>query len=211
MGARPGSLDREKRTLTGQRGRINNNTGAQAGKSSVNPRPCWEAGRYLAQKKAFSKGGNGLNVPAGVRPRPADVLGGSQFFGKAFYKGGPAGVRPRPVGALEGSRLRGNAFYKGGPASVRPRPADALEGSRFCGKGSSSPDPKSGEQWTPFGKVSLLPGGERIQGARKPSAVSSADACLSVCLSSALRVCVCRHCLWSSSSSFFQPGFLSSF
>ena len=113
MGARPGSLDREKRTLTGQRGRINNNTGAQAGKSSVNPRPCWEAGRYLAQKKAFSKEGNGLNVPAGVRPRPADVL----------------------------------------------------EGSRFCGKESSSPDPKSGEQWTPFGKVNLLPGGKRIQGA----------------------------------------------
>ena len=158
LGDRPGSLDWEKRTFPGQRGRINNNTGAQAGKSSVNPRPCWEAGRYLAQKKAFYKGGNGLNVPAGVRPRPADTLGGS----------------------------------------------------RFCRKESSSPDPESGEQWTPFGKVNLLPGGKRIQGARKPSTVLSADVCLSVCLSSALRVCVCRHCLWSSSS-FFQPVFLSCF
>ena len=108
MGARLESLDWEKRTLTGQRGRINNNTGAQAGKSSVNPRPCWEAGKYLMQKKAFYKG-----VPDGERPRPADTLGGS----------------------------------------------------RFCRKESSSPDPKSGEQWTPFSKVNLLPGGERIQGA----------------------------------------------
>ena len=37
----------------------------------------------------------------------------------------------------------------------------------------------------------LLPGGKRIQGARKPSAMLSADVCLSVCLSSALRVCAC--------------------
>ena len=145
MGARPGSLDREKRTLTGQRGRINKNTGAQAAKSSVNQRPCGEAGRYLVQKKAF-------------------------------YKGGPIGVRPRPADTLEGSRLRGKAFYKGGnglnvPAGIRPRPADALEGNRLRGKESSSPDPKSGEQWTPFGKVNLLPGGKRIQGVQKPSTV----------------------------------------
>ena len=66
-----------------------------------------------------------------------------------------------------------------------------LEGSRLCGKESSSPDPESGEQWTPFGKVNLVPGGKKTQGARKPSAVLSADVCLSVCLSSALRVCVC--------------------
>ena len=85
--------------------------------------------KYLAQKKAFYKGGNGLNVPAGVRPRPEDALGGS----------------------------------------------------RFCGKESSSPDPKSGEQWTPFGKVNL-PGGKRIQGAQKLSAILSADVCLCVCL-----------------------------
>ena len=75
--------------------------------------------------------------------------------------------------ALEGSRLCGKAFYKGGnglniPAGVRPRPADALGGSRFCGKESSSPDPKSHEQWMPFGKVNLLPGGKRIQGKPKP-------------------------------------------
>ena len=163
MGARPGSLAREKRTLTGQRGRINNNTGAQAGKSSVNLRPCWEAGRYLAQKKAF-------------------------------YKGGPVAVRPRPADTLEGSRLRGKAFYKGGnglnvPAGVRLRPADALGGSQFCGKESSSPDPKSGEQWRPFGKVNLLPGGKRIEGAQKPSAILSADVCLRVCLWLSVFVC----------------------
>ena len=138
LGARPGSLDQEKRTLTGQRGRINDSTSAQAGKSSVNPRPCCEAGRYLVQKKAFYKGGNRLNVPAGVRPRPATTLGGSQF----------------------------------------------------CGKESSSPDPKSGEQWMPFGKVNLLPGGKRIQGARKPSAMLSADICLCVCLQLSVFVCV---------------------
>ena len=92
--------------------------------------------------------------------------------------------------------MQKKAFYKGGnglnvPASLRPRPEDALEGSRLCRKQSSSPDPKSGKQWTPFGKVNPLTGGKRTQGARKPSAVLSADVCLSVCLSSALRVCVC--------------------
>ena len=61
-------------------------------------------------------------------------------------------------------------FYKGGnglnvPAGIRPRPADVLGGSRFCGKESFSPDPKSGDQWTPFGKVNLLLGGKKIQGA----------------------------------------------
>ena len=33
--------------------------------------------KYLVQKKAFYKGGNGLNVPGGVRLRPADALEGS--------------------------------------------------------------------------------------------------------------------------------------
>ena len=77
------------------------------------------------------------------------------------------------------------------PAGARPRPASTLEGSRLCGKESSSPDPKSGEQWMPFGKVNLVPGGKKTQGARKPSAVLLADICLSMCLSSALRVYVC--------------------
>ena len=66
-----------------------------------------------------------------------------------------------------------------------------LEGSWLCGKESSSPDPESGEQWMPFGKVNLVLGGKKIQGARKPSAMLSADVCLSMCLSSALHVCVC--------------------
>ena len=57
--------------------------------------------------------------------------------------------------------------------------------------GSSSPDPESGEQWTPFGKVNLVPGGKKTQGDQKPSAVLSADICLSMCLSLALCVCVC--------------------
>ena len=96
-------------------------------KSSTNLRPCCEAGRYLVQENALYKGGDGLNVPAGIRPRPVSTL----------------------------------------------------EGSQFCVKDSFSPDPESGEQWT------------KTQGARKPSAVLSADVCLSMCLSSALRVCVC--------------------
>ena len=54
-----------------------------------------------------------------------------------------------------------------------------LEGSQLCGKESFSPDPESGEQWM------------KTQEARKPSAVLSANVCLSMCLSSALHVCVC--------------------
>ena len=77
------------------------------------------------------------------------------------------------------------------PAGAGQRPASALEGSQLCRKESSSPDPESGEQWTPFSKVNLVPGGKRTQGAQKPSAVLSADICLSVCLSTPLRVCVC--------------------
>ena len=51
------------------------------------------------------------------------------------------------------------------PAGARLRPASTLEGSRLCRKESSSPEPKSGEQWTPFGKVNLVPGGKKTQGA----------------------------------------------
>ena len=60
------------------------------------------------------------------------------------------------------------------PAGTRPRPVSTLEGSRLCEKESFSPDPKSGEQWTPFGKVNLVLGGERTKGAQKPSSVFSA-------------------------------------
>ena len=128
---------------------------------------------------------------------------------KTFYKGeGPAGLRLRPADALGGSRVRGKTFYKGERASVRPRPVDALEGSRFWGKESSSPDPKSGEQWTLLGKVNLLLGDKKIQGARKPSTVLLADICLSVCLCTALHVCVCIPALslvpFSSGASFFS-------
>ena len=69
------------------------------------------------------------------------------------------------------------------PAGVRPRPASMLEGSRLCGKETSSPKPESGEQWTPFGKVSLVPEDRETQGVLPPSSVLSADVCLSVCFS----------------------------
>ena len=96
----------------------------------------------------------------------------------------------RKVSAAGESFLeRGNGLDA--PAGARPRPASTLEGCRLCRKGSSSPDPESGEQWTPFGKINLVPGGKRTQGGRKPSAVLSADVCLSMCLSTTLRVCVC--------------------
>ena len=97
LGARPGSIDQGRRTLPGQRGRIDNSTGAQensgspktqhcvvsclciclwlsvfvcvpalsqAGqeKSSVNPGPGCEAGRCLAQEKAFRVVGRHLSV-----------------------------------------------------------------------------------------------------------------------------------------------------
>ena len=95
------------------------------------------------------------------------------------------------LGSRKVSGAEENLLYRGGPAGIRPRPADALGGSRFWGKESSSTDPKSGEQWTPFGKINLVPGGKRTQGARKPSAMLLADICLSVCLSTPLCVCVC--------------------
>ena len=92
--------------------------------------------------------------------------------------------------------MQEKAFYKGGngldvSASVRPRSVDTLEGSRLWGKEISSPDSECGEQWMQFSKVNLLPAGRRIQGARKHSTMLSADVCLFVCLSSALRVRVC--------------------
>ena len=77
------------------------------------------------------------------------------------------------------------------PAGAGPRPASTLEGNRLCGKESSSPDPEYDEQWMPFGKVNLVPGGKMTQVAKKPSDLLSADICLSVCLSTPLHVCVC--------------------
>ena len=91
--------------------------------------------------------------------------------------------------------MQKKAFYNGGnglgdPAGVRPRPADALEGSRLCGEESSSPDPESGEQWTPFGKVNLLLGGERTQGARNPALrYRPTFVCPCVCLRLSVFVC----------------------
>ena len=57
-----------------------------------------------------------------------------------------------------------------------------LEGSRLCGKETSSPKRKSGEQWMPFGKVTLVPEDRETQGVLAPSSVLSADVYLCVFL-----------------------------
>ena len=57
-----------------------------------------------------------------------------------------------------------------------------LEGSRLCGKETSSPKPESGEWWTPFGKVTLVPEDRETQGVPSPSSVLLADVCLCVFL-----------------------------
>ena len=77
-----------------------------------------------------------------------------------------------------------------------------LEGSRLCGKETSSPKPQSGQQWTPFGKVSLVPEDRETQGVPPPSSVLSADVCLSMCFPTPFRVCItagivsCLVVLW---------------
>ena len=68
-------------------------------------------------------------------------------------------------------------------AGMRPRPASMLEGSRLCGKETSSPNPESGEWWTPLGKVTLVPEDRETQGILPPSSVLSVDVCLSICFS----------------------------
>ena len=57
-----------------------------------------------------------------------------------------------------------------------------LEGSRLCGKETSSPKPKSGEQWMPFGKVTLVPEDRRPRGSRPPVVLSTDVCCLCVFL-----------------------------
>ena len=69
------------------------------------------------------------------------------------------------------------------PAGVRLRPVSMLEGSQLCGKETSSPKPESGERWTPFGKVTLVPEDRETQGVQPPSSVLSVDVCLSICFS----------------------------
>lgn len=79
-----------------------------------------------------------------------------------------------------------------------------LEGSQLCGKETSSPKPRSGEQWMPFSKVTLVPEDRETQGVPPPSSVLSADVCLSlsVCFSTPFRVCItagivsCLVVLW---------------
>ena len=65
-----------------------------------------------------------------------------------------------------------------------------LVGRRLCGKETSSPKLQSGEQWTPFGKVTLVPEDRETQGVLPPSSVLSADVCLSMCFSTPFRVCI---------------------
>ena len=78
-----------------------------------------------------------------------------------------------------------------------------LEGSRLCGKETSSPKPKSGEQWMPFGKVTPIPEDRETQGVPPPpSSVLSADVCLSMCFSTPFHICItagivsCLVVLW---------------
>ena len=77
-----------------------------------------------------------------------------------------------------------------------------LEGSWLCGKETSSPKPESGEQWTPFGKVTLVPEDRETQGVPPPSSMLLADVCLSVCFSTPFHVCItagivsCLVVLW---------------
>ena len=63
-----------------------------------------------------------------------------------------------------------------------------LEGSRLCGKETSSPKPESGQRWTPFGKVTLVPEDRETQGVPPASSVLSADVCLSMYFSSPFRI-----------------------
>ena len=65
-----------------------------------------------------------------------------------------------------------------------------LVGRRLCGKETSSPKPQSGEQWTPFGKVTLVPEDRETQGVLPPSSVLSADVCLSMCFSTPFCICI---------------------
>ena len=75
-----------------------------------------------------------------------------------------------------------------------------LEGSRLCGKETSSPKPESGERWTPFCKVTLVPEDRETQWVLPPSSVLLADVCLIYVFFYALsRLYNCRHCLLSRS------------
>ena len=77
-----------------------------------------------------------------------------------------------------------------------------LEVSPLCWKETSSPKPESGEQWTPFDKVTLVPEDGETQGIPPPSSVLSADVCLSMCFSMPFHVCItasivsCLVVLW---------------
>ena len=77
-----------------------------------------------------------------------------------------------------------------------------LEGSQLCGKETSSPKPESGERWTPFSKVTLVPGDRETQGVPPPSSVLLADVCPSMSFSMPFRICItagiisCLVVLW---------------
>ena len=79
-----------------------------------------------------------------------------------------------------------------------------LEGSQLYGKETSSPKPESGEQWTPFGKVSLVPEDRETQGVPPPSSVLSADVCPSTCFCICITAGIvsCLVVLWSVSVYF---------
>ena len=87
--------------------------------------------------------------------------------------------------------MQEKTFYKGGTDWTCQPVQD--RGQQACWKAAGSAGrrvPLLSPSLVSSGRH-LVPGGKKTQGARKPSAVLSADVCLSVCLSSALRVCVC--------------------
>ena len=72
-----------------------------------------------------------------------------------------------------------------------------LEGSWLCGKETSSPKPKSGEQWTPFGKVTLVPADRETQGVLPPISLLFANVSVYVFFYTLSRLYNCQHCLLS--------------
>ena len=73
-----------------------------------------------------------------------------------------------------------------------------LESSRLCGKEISSPKPESGEWWTPFGKVTLVPEDRETQGV-PPPVLCCRPMCVYVFFYALSRLYNCRHCLLSRS------------
>ena len=101
LGARPGSLDRGKRTLPGQRGRIDKNNGAQAEQESQCKAESLLGSRKVSgQEKTSYKGGTSQRKAeasgrAGRQPSPRENL---------LYRGASQGQRTRWEAADSGRK-----------------------------------------------------------------------------------------------------------